>query len=85
VVLAPALIARPDSGALAGLLGIDVDAHGFFSELDENLRPLETGRAGIFLAGAASGPKDIVETAAQASGAAGKVLGLFARWGRGNL
>jgi heterodisulfide reductase subunit A2 len=85
VVLAPALIARPDSGALAGLLGIDVDAHGFFSELDANLRPLSTGRAGIFLAGAASGPKDIVETAAQASGAAGKVLSLFARWERSGL
>ncbi len=82
VVLAPALIARPDSGTLAGLLGIDVDAHGFFSELDANARPLETARPGIFLAGAASGPKDIVETAAQASGAAGKVLSLFARWER---
>jgi heterodisulfide reductase subunit A2 len=82
VVLAPALIARPDSGAFAGLLGIDVDAHGFFSELDANLRPLETGRPGIFLAGAASGPKDIVETVAQASGAAGKVLSLFAHWQR---
>jgi heterodisulfide reductase subunit A2 len=85
VVLAPALVARPDSGALAGLLGIDVDAHGFFSELDANVRPLETARAGIFLAGAASGPKDIVETVAQASGAAGKVLSLFARWGRSGL
>jgi heterodisulfide reductase subunit A2 len=82
VVVAPALIARPDSSALAGLLGIDVDSHGFFSELDGNVRPLEAGRPGIFLAGTASGPRDIVETAAQASGAAGKVLSLFARWGR---
>ena len=82
VVVAPALIARPDSGALADLLGIDVDDHGFFSELDGNFRPLETARPGVFLAGTASGPKDIVETAAQASGAAGKVLSLFARWGR---
>ena len=37
-------------------------------------------RPGIFLAGADSGPKDIPETVAQGSGAAAKVLSLFARW-----
>jgi heterodisulfide reductase subunit A len=33
---------------------------------------------GVFLAGACQGPKDLAETLAQASGAAAKVLGLFA-------
>ena len=82
VVLAPALMPQAGNAALAGMLGIQIDAHGFFTELEMNGRPLETVRPGVFVAGAATGPKDIPETVAQASGAAGKVLSLFARWGQ---
>lgn len=82
VVIASAVIPRAKNSQLAGILGIEIDEHGFFQELDGNGRPLETVRPGVFLAGIATGPKDIVETVAQASGAAGKVLSLFARWGR---
>ena len=80
VVLAPALLPKPESRALARILGIEVDEHGFFTEADGNLHPLETKRPGIFLAGASSGPKDIPEAVSQGSGAAAKVLSLFARW-----
>jgi len=45
-----------------------------------DLAPVTTMREGVFLCGAATGPKDIPETVAQASAAAGKVLSLFARW-----
>ncbi len=83
VVLATAMQPRQDSQELAKMLGIEVDAHGFLTELEGNMQPVETVRAGIFLAGAGSGPKDIPETVAQASGAAGKVLSLFARWAGG--
>ena len=83
VVIAPALVPKMENRQLAEMLGIDIDEHGFFTALDDNGRPLETVRPGVFLAGAATGPKDIVETAAHASGAAGKVLSLFARWGQG--
>ena len=48
-----------------------------FNEAHIKLRPVETLTAGIFLAGAAQGPKDIPETVAQASAAAAKVLQLF--------
>jgi heterodisulfide reductase subunit A len=41
--------------------------------------PLESTRPGIYLAGAIQGPKDIPDSVAQGSGAASKVLGLFAR------
>jgi heterodisulfide reductase subunit A len=51
---------------------------GFFLEAHAKLRPLETVLDGVFLAGACQGPKDLAETLAQASGAAAKVLGLFA-------
>ena len=77
VVLATAVVPRPESRAIAQMLGAATDENGFFLSCDEELSPLESGRPGIFLAGAALGPKDIPETVAQASGAAAKVLGLF--------
>jgi heterodisulfide reductase subunit A len=80
VVLATAMMARRETGQLAEMLGLKTDEFGFFTEVDRNMQPVETSRPGIFLAGAGVGPKDISETVSQASGAAGKVLSLFARW-----
>ena len=81
VVLATAMVPQGSSKALAELLGTDVDDQGFFTEVEPNMRPTEASRAGIFYAGAGVGPKDISETVAQASGAAARVLSLFAQWG----
>ena len=81
VVLATAMVPNGSSKALAELLGADVDDQGFFTEVEPNMRPTEASRPGIFLAGAGVGPKDISESVAQASGAAAKVLSLFAQWG----
>ena len=80
VVLATAAVPDPAHKELARVLGIEVDEHGFLVEREANLLPVETTRPGIFMAGAALGPKDIPETVAQASAAAAKVLSLFARW-----
>ncbi len=80
VVLATAVVADPSAREVAGVLGIEVDEHGFFREADEAMRPMESTRPGIFLAGAAQSPKDIPDTVAQASGAAARVLALFQRW-----
>ncbi|MBA7671887.1 Ion-translocating oxidoreductase complex subunit B [subsurface metagenome] len=41
------------------------------------MRPVESQTAGIFLAGAAQGPKDIPEVVAQASGAASKAIAIL--------
>jgi heterodisulfide reductase subunit A len=79
VVLATAIVPRAESQALAEMLGLTTDAYGFFSARDEELSPMESVVPGIFVAGAALGPKDIPETVAQASGAAAKVLSLFRR------
>jgi heterodisulfide reductase subunit A len=46
-------------------------------EAHPKLRPLESSTAGIFLAGACQGPKDIPDTVAQASGAAAKAVDLL--------
>jgi heterodisulfide reductase subunit A len=77
VVLATPMSPASDSVELGQLLHISTDANGFFNEAHPKLRPVETLTAGIFLAGAGQGPKDIPESVSQASGAAAKVLQLF--------
>ncbi len=74
VVLAGAI--TPSSGVrqLAQKLSVGYDEYGFLSESHPKLRPVETNAAGVFVCGACQGPKDIPETVAQASAAAGKVL-----------
>ncbi len=79
VVLATATVPRADALELGQRLRISTDEHGFFNEAHPKLRPVESLTAGIFLAGAAQFPKDIPEAVAQASGAAAKVLNLFAQ------
>jgi heterodisulfide reductase subunit A len=77
VVLATPMVPNHSATALGQRLRVSTDSHGFFNEAHPKLRPVETLTAGVFLAGAGQGPKDIPETVAQASGAAGKVLQLF--------
>jgi heterodisulfide reductase subunit A len=77
VVLATPMAPSPGVTELGQRLRISTDVNGFFNEAHPKLRPVETLTAGIFLAGAGQGPKDIPETVSQASGAAAKVLQLF--------
>jgi heterodisulfide reductase subunit A len=84
VVLAPAMVPKAGSDVVAELLDLATDEHGWFTAAEANLQPVETKRAGVFLAGAAVGPMDIPETVAQASGAAAQVLSLFAQWAERN-
>lgn len=79
VVLATAMVPSRGSAKLAQVVGFSTDKDGFFQEAHPKLRPMETNSAGIFLAGACQGPKDIPDTVAQASGAAVKVCALFSR------
>jgi heterodisulfide reductase subunit A len=77
VVLATAVIPRAGNRRVAEMLGITSDENDFYTAYNEEFDPLLSGVQGIFVAGAASGPKDIPETVAQASGAAAKVLAMF--------
>ncbi|MBS4024295.1 MAG: CoB--CoM heterodisulfide reductase iron-sulfur subunit A family protein [Clostridia bacterium] len=79
VVLATAMVSNSDSAELARTVGFSYDAHGFYTEAHPKLRPVETHTAGVFLAGACQGPKDIPESVAQASGAAVKATGLLSK------
>ena len=74
VVLATAAIAAPGAAALAEKLHISYDTNGFYVESHPKLRPVETNTAGVYLAGAAQGPKDIPASVGQGSAAAAKVL-----------
>jgi heterodisulfide reductase subunit A len=77
VVAVPIAPARSEK--LASTLRIAADAHGFFQELHPKLRPVETLTAGVYVAGAAQGPKDIPEAVCQASAAASKSLELLSQ------
>jgi len=77
VVLATPMAAPEGAKELAQRLHISTGADGFYNEAHPKLRPVESLTAGVFLAGAGQGPKDIPETVAQASAAAAKVLQLF--------
>jgi heterodisulfide reductase subunit A len=83
VVISPAMVPSAGTRQMAEMLGLAVDEFGWWTEAESNLAPLETGRPGIFFAGAGTGPKDIPEAVAQGSGAAGKVLSLLTRWSGG--
>jgi heterodisulfide reductase subunit A len=77
VVLATGLVARDSHMEVARALNLSTDKDGFFIELHPKLGPVETSLSGIYLAGAAQGPKDIPESVAQGGGAAAEVLALF--------
>ena len=79
VVLAMAILPSNGNGKLFSLLGIETDIDGFVTESHHKFHPMETAVDGIFVAGVAQGPKDIPDSVAQGSGAAGKVLALFSR------
>jgi len=79
VVLATAIQPQKGADLLAQKLGISYDKYNFYSEAHAKLRPVECATAGIYLAGACQGPKDIPETVSQASAAAAKVMTLFSK------
>ena len=60
----------------AAVAGVDLDRYGFVAT--QIATPVDTSKPGIFAVGAATGPKDIPETVAQASGAAARCGALLA-------
>lgn len=79
VVLSLAALPADGTAVTAPLVGLSLGENGFYCSPDGELEPVRTGKPGVFIAGAASGPKDIPETVAQASAAAAKVIASFRR------
>jgi len=74
VVLATGVQPRADAGGVAEMLGLEFSEDGFFAEAHPELRPVDTKRPGIFLAGTCQAPKDIPDTVAQAKAAASRAI-----------
>ncbi len=75
VVLATGLQPPHSAHDLSRLLGIELNNYGFCKT--DKFTPLQTTRPGVFVCGAFSSPKEIVETIIDASGAAGEAMRLL--------
>ena len=73
IVLSIGIMPGPDNDNLSDLLGINLDKDGFFAGVDK-LHRTSTLKDGIFLAGTAGGPKNIVASMAHAGQAASEVM-----------
>jgi heterodisulfide reductase subunit A len=74
VVLATGITPRGDAPDLATLLRLSSSPDGFFQEAHPKLRPVETEREGVYLAGCCQGPKDIPDAVTQAKAAASSAI-----------
>ncbi len=79
VVLATGAVAGQGARDLARSLGINTDPYDFFSEAHPKLRPVETMKAGVLVAGACQFPKDIPDSVAMAGAAAAKAIDILSR------
>ncbi len=76
-ILCPAFEPSEDAEKIRKILSISQSPDKFFLERHPKLDPVATMTDGIFIAGAAQGPKDIPDSVAQASAAAARILSLI--------
>jgi len=74
VVLATGVVPRADVEDVAELLNLERSPDGFLAEAHPKMRPVDTLRDGIYLAGCCQGPRDIPDTVAQAKAAASSAI-----------
>ncbi len=74
VVLSIGMEPRRDSKQTSQMFGISCSSDGWFTERHPKLDPVSTMTEGIFIAGCATGPKDIPATVSQGAAAAARVL-----------
>ncbi len=69
-VLAVGLLPNPDAGKILAGGELKLDRVGWVESADENGHPTKTSVGGVFVAGTASGPKDIPDSIVHAAAAA---------------
>ncbi|UCF60046.1 MAG: CoB--CoM heterodisulfide reductase iron-sulfur subunit A family protein [Anaerolineaceae bacterium] len=79
VILMAALEPRADAREVGLQFGIACSMEGWFTERHPKLDPVATMTDGIFIAGAAQGPKDIPAVVAQGAAAAARVQGMITK------
>jgi len=77
VVLVNGMIPRSDVTDLVDVLKLPLGIEGFFNEIHPKLRPVETVIDGVFIAGAAQGPKTLPESVSSSISAVAKSAGLL--------
>jgi heterodisulfide reductase subunit A len=77
VILMAAIEPRSDSREVGLQFGIACSIEGWYTERHPKLDPVATMTDGIFIAGAAQGPKDIPATVAQGAAASARVQGMI--------
>ena len=75
VVLSVGISPSVENQSLAGLLGVNIDANGFFASADL-MNSTISSRRGIFLAGTCQGPKNLIESISHGQEAALRTLAL---------
>jgi heterodisulfide reductase subunit A len=76
VVLVTGIVPR-ENAKLVNVLKLPVGKDGFFNEIHPKLRPVETVIDGVFIAGAAQGPKTLAESVASSMAAVAKSAALL--------
>ncbi|NLI91528.1 MAG: FAD-dependent oxidoreductase [Peptococcaceae bacterium] len=79
VVLSVGLLASPDAKNLFQNASLETDEHFFVKEIDEDISPARTSIEGVFVAGAASGAKDIPDSILHAGAAAAQAAAYVER------
>jgi heterodisulfide reductase subunit A2 len=77
VVLSAGLEASDGTVEIARVAGLQTGSAGFIKEYHPKLKPVDTQRSGMFVAGTAQGPKSIPDTIAQAKAAASRVISML--------
>ncbi|MFQ6074987.1 MAG: CoB--CoM heterodisulfide reductase iron-sulfur subunit A family protein [Candidatus Bathyarchaeia archaeon] len=72
VVLSTPLVQHPAGKELSQILGVPLSSDGFFFDAHTKLRPVDFATDGIYVCGAAEGPKSVDESIAQAYAAASR-------------
>ena len=79
MVLAVAQTATPEAKQIADTFKIQINSDGFLSETHSNIGSIAFPGGGIFIAGAAHGPKSVAECMTQARGVAGRAARVLAQ------
>ncbi len=79
VVLASAILPRPDNETYAKMLKVPLSKDGFFLEAHMKLRPLDFATEGVYVCGMAHWPKTLDEASAQASGVAARAATILSQ------
>jgi heterodisulfide reductase subunit A len=79
VCLGTGIAPNPGNATIGALFGVELTEDGFLQEAEPKWRPLDTLRAGVFLAGTAHSPRRVSEALLQAEAAAQRVFNLLAR------